>query len=90
MAIFSKFFVPKFGITHRYVGTEPHSPMTARYNEALKADLPIPVREIPRLESGGQAISASRVRALWQEGKLSEAKDLLPATTYAYLQQFDQ
>lgn len=88
MAIFSKYFIPRFHITHRYVGTEPHSPMTAQYNEALKESLPIPVRESPRLEVGGQAISASRVRSLWQDGKLQEAKDLLPPTTYAYLQQF--
>ena len=88
IALFCRYYIPKFGITHRYVGTEPHSPMTALYNAALKENLPIPVREIPRLEADGQAISASRVRTLWQEGKLEEAKNLIPATTYAYLQQF--
>lgn len=50
--IFTKYFVPKFAITRRYVGTEPLSPLTARYNEALKAHLPqkdVEVRELPRL-----------------------------------------
>ncbi len=50
--IFTKYFVPKFAITRRYVGTEPLSPMTARYNEALKAYLPqkgVAVRELSRL-----------------------------------------
>ena len=54
--IFTTYFVPKFGITRRYVGTEPLSPLTARYNEALKAHLPekgVSVREIPRLTTDG-------------------------------------
>ena len=33
--IFCNYFVLKFGITHRYVGTEPLSQMTNQYNHAL-------------------------------------------------------
>lgn len=84
--IFTKHFVPKFGITHRYVGTEPLSPMTAQYNEALKQYLTnVELREIPRLESGGAPVSASRVRALLKEGNTEALKALLPDTTVAYL-----
>ncbi len=61
--IFTKYFVPKFLITHRYVGTEPFSPMTNRYNEALKAYLPkkkIVLRELPRCSAGtGHPLSTS-------------------------------
>lgn len=57
--IFTRYFVPRFSITRRYVGTEPLSPMTNRYNEALKAYLPekeIELRELPRLEISGLPI----------------------------------
>ena len=40
----------------------------------------ISVTEIPRLRD----ISATTVRRLLEEGRLSETKPLLPETTYAY------
>ena len=84
IAVFEKHFIPKFGITTRYVGTEPRSPMTAQYNEALKAHLSIPVREIPRLEINGQPISASVVRTVMAEDP-EFLRTLVPKTTYDYL-----
>ena len=84
IAVFEEYFIPKFGITARYVGTEPRSPMTAQYNEALKQHLSIPVREIPRLESDGQPVSASVVRSTMAENK-EYLKKLVPKTTYDYL-----
>lgn len=86
--IFSKFYAPKFGITRRYVGTEPLSPMTNLYNEALKEYLPangIELIEIPRLEQSGAPVSASRVRQLLQDKDMDTLHDLVPATTYDYL-----
>ena len=86
--IFTKHFAPRFGITRRFVGTEPISPMTARYNEALKTYLPatgIQVVEIPRLEIGGAPISASRVRQLLNENDLAALEQLLPETTMQYI-----
>lgn len=86
--IFSKFYAPKFGITRRYVGTEPLSPMTNLYNQALKAYLPangIELIEIPRLEQSGAPVSASRVRQLLQDKALDTLGDLVPQTTYDYL-----
>jgi len=88
--VFSNHFAPYFGITRRYVGTEPLSPMTARYNEALKQHLPeagIALREIPRLESGAEPISASRVRQLLEEKNWPALEALLPQTTLDYLKQ---
>lgn len=90
IGIFTQYYVPKFGITRRYVGTEPLSPMTNQYNDALKANLPgkgIELREIPRLAVQDQPISATTVRAnLHQEQAL---KELLPETTYRYLKEKD-
>ena len=85
--IFCKYYAPKFGITRRYVGTEPLSPMTNQYNEALKAHLPgkgIELREIPRLEIG-TPVSASAVRSYLESGNWEMLKQFLPQTTYEYL-----
>jgi len=86
--IFVNHFAPHFGITHRYVGTEPISKMTDMYNRALIKKLPeknIEVIEITRAENEGEAISASRVRALIREGKMEKVKALVPETTYNHL-----
>ncbi len=85
--IFSKYFAPKFGINRRYVGTEPLSPMTKQYNEALKKYLPeaIQLRELPRLETGGAPISASTVRSALEKGDEAALKQLLPESTLQYL-----
>lgn len=88
--IFLKHFVPHFGITRRYVGTEPLSPMTERYNTILKAGLPgrgVQVVEIPRLESGDTPISASAVRAMLDSGNWEALSSLLPQTTLDYIQE---
>ena len=85
--IFCKYYVPKFGITHRYVGTEPLSPITNQYNEALRQYLPqrgIALREIPRLEIG-TPVSASTVRKALKDGDWETLSTLVPQTTYAYL-----
>ncbi len=86
--IFCKYFVPKFGITRRYVGTEPLSPMTDRYNDALQQHLPkkgIELRQIPRLEQNGIPVSASNVRALLKDKDYDKVLRLVPETTYTYL-----
>ena len=90
--IFCNYFAPKFGITRRYVGTEPLSPMTGQYNDALRLHLPekgIAFREIPRLERSNTPISASAVRAHLKDGNYEILKQLLPETTYEYLKTHD-
>lgn len=88
IAVFTKYFIPKFGITTRYVGTEPLSPTTQRYNDALRQHLPIRLQEIPRLEIDGQPVSASAVRALM--GSTELLKNLVPPTTLHYLNYFQK
>ena len=84
--IFAKYYVPKFGIQKRYVGTEPLSPMTAQYNEALAAALPgkgVQLRQVERLEQDSTPVSASDVRkALDNPEKLAR---LVPQSTLDYL-----
>ena len=84
--IFAKYYVPKFGIQKRYVGTEPLSPMTAQYNEALAAALPgkgVQLRQVERLEQDSTPVSASEVRkALDNPEKLAR---LVPQSTLDYL-----
>ena len=85
--IFCNYYAPRLGISRRYVGTEPLSPITAQYNEALKANLPqrgIAVREIPRLEIG-IPVSASTVREALEKGDDETLRSMLPQTTYNYL-----
>lgn len=84
--IFTKYFAPKFGITQRYVGTEPLCPITSQYNAALAAALPkkgIQLRQIPRLELDGLPVSASAVRASLQDK--AKLEQLVPKTTLDYL-----
>ena len=86
--IFCKYFVPRFGITRRYVGTEPLSSMTNLYNQALLENLPgrgVEVRQIPRLTKEGIPVSASAVRKSMDGGKTEEIAPLVPQTTLDYL-----
>ena len=81
LAVFTRWFVPHFGITHRYAGTEPTCMVTAGYNEAMAEILPqsgVEFCRIQRKELGGTAISASRVR---DENRTEILKQLVPEST---------
>lgn len=86
--IFLKHIAPALGITKRYIGTEPFSPVTNVYNQTMKERLipaGINVMELPRIEKAGLAVSASRVRALLSQGNIEAVKELVPESTYKYL-----
>lgn len=86
--IFAKYFVPKFCIKSRYVGTEPFSQITNQYNKALKANLPkygVSLKEISRKEISGTPVSASQVRRLIDEGNIQEIREIVPDTTFNFL-----
>lgn len=88
VAVFGKYYAPKFGITRRYVGTEPFCGVTAQYNCTLEKLLPtygISLCQIPRLESNSISISASAVRELLAAGNREAIAPLVPKTTYDYL-----
>lgn len=87
-AVFTKYYAPRFGITRRYVGTEPLCEVTAQYNRVMHSLLQahrITLCEIPRKVKGSAPISASAVRALLAEGKTEDIRSLVPETTYNYL-----
>jgi [citrate (pro-3S)-lyase] ligase len=92
-SIFGRYFCPNFHITKRYVGEEPNCRVTRAYNEALKKVLPgfgAGVIEVPRKDSEGEVISASRVRELLRQkndlGKSEELRKLLPEVTLVFLE----
>ncbi|MBR5230885.1 MAG: [Clostridia bacterium] len=82
--LFAEHIAPALGITCRYVGTEPNCPVTAGYNARMKKMLPrsgIELMEIPRKESKGAPVSASRVRDLIAAKNISQLEELLPPST---------
>lgn len=86
--IFGRHIVPALCITHRYVGHEPHCPVTSVYNAIISRELPgygVAVHEIPRLELDGEPISASRVREAVRLGDWAMIERLVPPTTLEYL-----
>ena len=91
--VFANAIAPALNITRRFVGTEPNCGLTDQYNRSMQAVLPkhgIELVEIPRIQSGEQAISASRVRAILAEsGITAELAGLLPPTTLSYLESPD-
>jgi [citrate (pro-3S)-lyase] ligase len=88
LTIFGEQLAPCLRIGSRYVGEEPYSRVTAKYNHCMQKILPvygIEVKEVPRLQHRGEFISASRVRELIGAGRLAETEALLPAVTFNYL-----
>ena len=91
-AIFATRIAPDLGISIRFVGTEPFDPVTRQYNRVMAQEFAhsgLTLQEIPRLESAGGAVSASRVRALLRgnthAAQWCELEMLLPPVTYDFL-----
>ncbi|MHB0896274.1 MAG: [citrate (pro-3S)-lyase] ligase [Spirochaetales bacterium] len=93
LALFRLHIAPALRITDRFVGTEPYCATTLIYNKMMKellqdrdGDGPVlRVHEMPRLEKNGEPVSASRVRALIRGGDLDATKELVPRTTWEWL-----
>ena len=85
--IFAGRIAPAAGISVRFVGEEPFSPLTALYNQTMASLLPeagIDLVVLPRKKAAELPISASHVRALLARGDLAAARPLLPDTTYQF------
>lgn len=85
LAVFTQRFVPHFGITHRFAGTEPTCAVTGGYNRAMAEILPqagVEFVEIPRKQELDTAISASTVRKEMAAGNLDALQKLVPEATY--------
>lgn len=93
LEVFRAHVAPVLGASERFVGTEPYCPTTSTYNRLMKEILPVhrrdsapvAVREMPRVEQDGQAVSASRVRDLIRTGRLEEVRSLVPGNTWDWL-----
>ena len=87
--LFLENIVPTLQLAKRFVGQEPLSPVTSVYNDALRAafgkDLELVI--IDRLSVREEVVSATRVRATIQDKNVDELKQLVPATTYHYLEE---
>lgn len=84
--LFRRHIAPALGAEVRFVGTEPTDELTRRYNELMMESLgKNHVVQIPRLENGGVAVSASRVRRAMESNSLKEAAQLVPHTTLPYI-----
>ena len=84
--LFRRHIAPALGAEVRFVGTEPTDELTRRYNELMMQSLGEDhVVQIKRLENGGTAVSASRVRGAMDRNCLKEVAQLVPHTTIPYI-----
>lgn len=99
LLLFRNYIAPALGITHRFVGTEPHSPITHLYNQAMHYWLQTPTLsdysaiqtvEIARKQIDGVVISASKVRQLLAQGEYLQLNPLVSEATWSFLQQRHQ
>lgn len=88
LGIFCEKIAPNLGITVRFVGEEPNDKVTRQYNESMKQLFPyygIRLVEIPRLQIGGRAVSATEVRKGLEEKKMADVKELVPGQVWELL-----
>lgn len=88
LELFSKYIAPTLGIQKRFVGTEPYCLATSTYNKIMHEILPshgLSVEEISRKEIHEEAISASRVRELIRTNQIEKCKELIPESTWKFL-----
>ncbi|WP_455719740.1 [citrate (pro-3S)-lyase] ligase [Agathobacter sp.] len=77
----------RLNISSRYIGSEPKSHVTGRYNSILKQELPafgIDCIEIPRFTIDGKCVSASDVRLAIKNDDKALLRQLVPDSTYEY------
>ncbi len=87
LAVFAK-IAEALNISVRFVGEEPISAVTARYNRLMAEALPglgVECRIVPRKELYGRPISASLVRRCIQQEDWDTVKSMVPDSTYAWL-----
>jgi len=76
------------GVKKRYVGEEPFSNVTNIYNQNMIEQLPkigVSCVVIPRMSFDGKIISASYVRELIHDDKISEIEKYVPKSTFDFL-----
>lgn len=87
LSVFTK-IAEALNISARYVGEEPTSVVTGRYNQIMAEELPkrgIECVIIPRKKAGEVPISASTVRSYLKTGDFDTLQTLVPPTTLDFL-----
>ncbi len=84
--IYKEYYKKIFNIETRFLGTEPLSVNTSKYNKVLKDYLGISVKIIDRINHENQVISASLIRKLIKANNITKIKDYVPNATYKFLQ----
>lgn len=87
--IYKEYYSKIFNINKRFVGTEPLSPNTSKYNEVLKQYLGIKIEIIDRKTYKETPISASFIRKLIKRNHIIKIKEYVPEATYNYLMSED-
>jgi coenzyme F420-reducing hydrogenase beta subunit len=90
VGIFAEKIAPALNISVRFVGEEPLDNVTRQYNATMARILPqwgIEFSVIPRKETGGAPISASRVRAFLKKKDFDGIAKIVPPTTLTYLKE---
>ncbi|MFO7766879.1 MAG: [citrate (pro-3S)-lyase] ligase [Pelovirga sp.] len=88
LLLFARHIAPFFGITHRFIGTEPFCRTTRCYSETMPRILGnegIQTIQLERRESKDTPISAFRVRKAMKKEDYETLRTLVPATTLEYL-----
>jgi cytidyltransferase-like protein len=86
--LFASVIAPELNITHRFLGDEPHCPVTSLYNSTLSKYLMtagIKLIVIPRISSHNGIISASAVRHFLKNNELMNLKYYVPESTFDFL-----
>ncbi|OJG69332.1 [citrate (Pro-3S)-lyase] ligase [Enterococcus moraviensis] len=82
--LFKEKIASVLSISTRFVGEEPFSAVTEIYNQAMKktfgSELELVV--LPRKKINGEAISATKVRALMEQENYAAIKPLVPLKTF--------
>lgn len=83
--IYKEYYTKIFNIKKRYLGEEPLSFNTSKYNKVLKDYLGDNLKILKRKKAGAKVISASLVRKLIKANKIEKIKKYVPLATYNYL-----
>lgn len=86
--IFKNWIVPSINISSRFLGEEPLSPVTLLYNKTIQEILSddIDIHIVKRIKKSERIISASLVRQKIAENKLSEISELVPPSTFNFIE----
>ncbi len=89
LKLFAHQIAAPLGISRRFVGQEPYSPLTSRYNLCMKEILPeygVSLVEFSRLRAGDKGyVNAATVRQLWRDGWYDALTAMVPDASLSYM-----